>query len=183
MAQEGNTAAGEQDSSVIYVLDGERTSFAYGRVTAPNKIAIGLTDEGVYELYGDTAVWLVNHPDREDEPVCGIINDFMTGNKLFVLITPGTDPIVIDTVCTYKPGINAILDKAGNHTGTIKHEGTIVSPQGKTLLLNLQSVDELLAVFFFAYHYTPVRKQLQFSHFNTIQNSYINRHTLLYTKL
>jgi hypothetical protein len=174
-AQQANGNS-EQDTPAIYVLDGERTSFAYGRVTAFNKIAIGLTDEGVYVLRGDTAVWLVNHPARQDELVCRINNDFMTGNKLFVMVMPDARMTPVDTVCAFNPAAYMIFDKAGNVAGTIKSDGTLVSPQGKTLLLNLQSVDKLLAAFFFAYHYTPVRKQLKFSSINMIRNSYSNRY-------
>jgi hypothetical protein len=81
MAQEKNKDLGEQDVPVIYLFDGEHTSFAYGRVIASGKIAPGLTGEGIYELRGDTAIYLVSHPERQDEPVCKIIDDFMTGNN------------------------------------------------------------------------------------------------------
>jgi hypothetical protein len=175
-AQQENGNPDNQDTPAIYVLDGEQTSFAYGRTTTVNKIAIGLTDEGVYELRGDTAVWLVNHPARQDELVCRITNDFMTGNKLFVMVMPDARLTLVDTVCVYNPAAYTIFDKAGNVAGTIKTDGTLVSPQGKTLLLNLQSVDKLLAAFFFAYHYTPVRKQLKFSDITVIRNSYSNKY-------
>jgi hypothetical protein len=162
-AQTGNDGG---DAPVIYVLDGEHTSFAYGRVMTSNKIAIGLTREGTYELRGDTAVWLVDHPDRQDEPVCRIIDDFTTGNKLFVVVTPDEQMTPIDTLCACNPSAGTVLDRAGNVTAIFQTDGTLVSPQGKTLLLNLQSVDKLLAAFFFSCHYTPVRKQLKFSAMN-----------------
>lgn len=162
-AQTGNEGG---DAPVIYVLDGEHISFAYGRILALNRIAVGLTREGTYELRGDTAVWLVDHPDRSDEPVCRITDDFMTGNKLFVAVAPDEQMMPLDTLCAYDPIAGTVLDKAGNITGTVKADGTLVSPQGKALLLNLQSVDKLLAAFFFSCHYTPVRKQLKFSAMN-----------------
>jgi hypothetical protein len=151
-AQAGNEAG---DAPVIYVLDGEHTSFAYGRVMASNKIAIGLTREGTYELRGDTAVWLVDHPGRQDEPVCRIIDDFTTGNKLFVTVAPDEQMTPVDTLCAYNPSAGMVLDRAGNVTGTLQTDGTLVSPQGKALLLNLQNIDKLLAAFFFSCHYTP----------------------------
>jgi hypothetical protein len=159
-AQTGNDGG---DAPVIYVLDGEHTSFAYGRVIASNKIAIGLTREGTYELRDDMAVWLVDHPDRQDEPVCRIIDDFTTGNKLFVTVAPDEQMTPIDTLCACNPSAGTVLDRAGNVTGILQTDGSLVSPQGKTLLLNLQSVDKLLAAFFFSCHYTSVRKQLKFS--------------------
>jgi hypothetical protein len=165
-----------EDSPAIYIFDGEKTSFAYGRVMAPDKIAIGLTDEGIYELRGDTAIWLVNHPGRQDELLCRIIDDFMTGNKLFVSTMPDEQMTPLDTLCVYNQHGFMILDKAGNITGTITSDGTIVSMQGKTLLRNLQSVDRLLVAFFFACHYTPVKKQLKLSGRNTIRHFHSNRY-------
>jgi hypothetical protein len=165
------------DTADIYVRDGEHTSFAYGRAIAFNKIAVGLVEDGVYELRGDTAVWLVDHPFQQDKPVCRIINDFATGNKLFV--APYERRMRrVDTVCVYNPGSYTICDKAGNVTGIIEPAGgRIVSPQGKTLLLNLHRVDKLLAAFFFAHEYTQVRIQLKFSAINnTINNFYNYRH-------
>ncbi|MDR1595241.1 MAG: hypothetical protein LBS43_12285 [Prevotellaceae bacterium] len=158
-AQQENAAANEAGFPETFVMDGERTSFAYGRVKAYNKIAIGLADEGVYELRGDSAVWLVNHPVRQDEIICKIAGNF-TDNKLFVHVIPDESRTPIDTICVYSTNSSMIFDKAGNITGTIKTDGTVASSQGKTLLTNLHSVDKLLAAFFFVYHYTPIRKQL-----------------------
>jgi hypothetical protein len=167
MAQAENDApngTGGEDVPEIFVLDGEHTSFAYGRVTAANKIAVGLTDEGIYELRNDSAVWSVDNPGQQDELVCKIIDDFETGNKLFVRVMPDMYFMHADTLCAYNPAGEVILDKTGNFIGAVKSDGTVVSEQGKTLLMNLQSVDRLLVAFFFACHYTPVRKQLIFSY-------------------
>jgi hypothetical protein len=175
-AQQGNGNPDNRDTPLIYLLDGERTSFAYGRVMAADKIAVCLTDEGVYELRGDSAVWIVNHPGLQNELVCRIIDDFSTGYKLFVTVAPGERLTIVDTVCAYNPVDYTIFDRTGNVAATIKPEGTLVSPQGKTLLLNVQSIDRLLAAFFFAYHYSPVRKQLKFSSINTTHNYYSDRY-------
>lgn len=170
MAQQEN---GTQDVPEVFIFDGKNTSFAYGRAVAGNRIAVGLTDEGVYELRGDSAVWLVNHPDRDDEQVC-IIIDNRAGSKFFVSVIPDGHNTPVDTVCVYNPDTYTVFDVAGNITGNIKPDGTVASPQGHALLLNMQSVDKLLAAFFFAYHYTPVRKKLKFSAVPAIPNYCFN---------
>jgi hypothetical protein len=175
-AQIGSEVVAGQDSPATYLLDGERTSFAYGRAIAPNKIAIGLTVEGVYELRGDSAVWLVNHPQRQDECVCIITDDVATGNKLFVMTSPDRRQTPVDTICAYNLAANIVFDKAGKEIGTIQYDGRLVSPKGKDLLLNLQTVDKLMAAFFVAYHYTPVRKHLKFSYFDHPIRHYIYRY-------
>jgi hypothetical protein len=174
-AQEGSEVVVGQDTPATYLLDGERTSFAYGRVVTPNKIAIGLTDEGNYELRGDSAVWLVNHPQRQDERVCIITDDVATGNKLFVMTSPDKRQTPVDTICAYNVGAHIVFGKAGNIIGIIQSDGRLLSPQRKALLLNLQNVDKLLVAFFVAYHYTPVRKHLQFSYLNHVIRNHINR--------
>jgi hypothetical protein len=103
---------------------------------------------------------MINHPDRKDELICIIIND-PTGNKLFVSVTPDERRITIDTICRYDNTNHTVFDKAENIIGTIKPDGSIVSSQGKTLLVNLQSIDKLLAVFFSVDYYTLVRNVAQ----------------------
>jgi hypothetical protein len=174
-AQEGSEVVVEQDTPATYLLDGERTSFAYGRVVAPNKIAIGLTDEGIYELRGDSAVWLVKRPQQQDERLCIITDDVATGNKLFVITIPDKLQTPVDTVCAYNADTYTIFDKAGNIIGIIQSDGRLLSSQGKALLLDLHSVDKLMVAFFVAYHYTRVRKHLQFSYLNHAIRNYINR--------
>jgi hypothetical protein len=111
---------------------------------------------------------MINHPDRKDELICIIIND-PTGNKLFVSVTSDERRTPIDTVCRYNSSVYMIFDKAGNTTGTIKPDGTVASPQGNTLLLNLQNIDKHLAAFFFAGHYMRVRGQVKFTNIRSIR--------------
>ena len=62
-----------------FVIDGTNRSFAWGRHIAPDKIAIGLSDEGVYEIRNNNSIWLVNHPKRKDRQIIDITTDEQTG--------------------------------------------------------------------------------------------------------
>jgi hypothetical protein len=152
------------ENAKVYVLDGENTSFAYGRQIAPNKIAIGLTDEGVYELRGDTAIWLVEHPGRPDEQICSIASDMLTGNKLFLMgIFEEHERIIHDTAGMIEisdPDLSLIFDKAGESTAIIKPNGKIESVSGIPYLYTNGTIDRKLSAFFLLYHYLPRKKTI-----------------------
>jgi hypothetical protein len=148
------------ENAKVYVLDGENTSFAWGRIIAPNKIAIGLTDEGVYELRGDTAIWLVEHPGRPDVQICSIGKDRFTGNILFLSgMLNGPVRIIHDTICMGNMDLSVIFDKSGKSTATIKPNGKIESMSGIPYLYTNGTIDRKLSAFFLLYHYLPRKKQ------------------------
>jgi hypothetical protein len=153
------------ESSRIYVLDGENTAFAWGRQIAPDKIAIGLTDEGVFELRGDTAIWLVEHPGRPDEQICSIGADILSENKLFLFgIFNEHERMIHDTIGMIDPDSFLIFDKAGEPTATIKSDdknGTIDSMNGITYLHVKATTNRKLAAFFLLYHYLPQKKTIK----------------------
>jgi hypothetical protein len=143
----------------IYVLDGKNHSFAWGRHIAPDKIAIGLSDEGVYEIRGN-AIWLVEYPGVEDRQTVDIINDENTGNLLFAYYFPSSgldEQLPRRIIGGYDPLQQVIFDKEENPLANITSEGKIVSPQGDVYVqVNVKTCDKVLSAFFFLYHYLPL---------------------------
>jgi hypothetical protein len=151
--------------SEIYVLDGENTSFAYGRITAPNKIAIGLTDEGVFELRGDTAIWFVPSHSTSGQQVCKITNDMLFGNTVFLMGDFNNAASIPDTIGMYDNNLSIIKYKTGATAAIIKSllnsECSIESTVGvKYLYLKeINAFDKKLIAFFLLHHYLPRKFQ------------------------
>jgi hypothetical protein len=144
----------------IYVLDGKNHSFAWGRHIAPDKIAIGLSDEGVFEIRNDNAIWLTAFPESEDRQIADIINDGETGNLIFAYHFPDMERELSRVVIgSYDPSSQKISDKDGKLLATITQDGNIVSPQRETYLyVNVKNSDKRLCAFFFISHYLPLKK-------------------------
>jgi hypothetical protein len=142
----------------LYVLDGTNHSFAWGRHITPLKIAIGLGDEGVFEIRNNNAIWLVELPDTKDRQIADIVKDKTTGNMIFAhhFSSNGSDeeaPVRI--IGSYNVLKQTIFDERGEPLATIA-KGEIVSLQGKVCLhINTEASKELSA-FFFLYHYRPL---------------------------
>ena len=154
-------SASAQDNAEIYLLDGFNTSFAWGRHVSFDKIAVGLSNEGIYELRNDTIVMLVDFPGRPEERICKISTDFMSGNKVFEMqFFDGLQFVTADTLGIYDPERSAVLDKTGKKRGDVEPSGKILSPRKNVLLsFNARNVDPTLVAFFFLYHYTPRNKR------------------------
>jgi hypothetical protein len=144
----------------LFILDGEKTDFAYGRYLTPDRIAIGLSDEGVYELRGDTSIWLVEQPGSEDKLILTVRKEEETGHVLFLFALP--DGTVADSFGIYDPERNEIFDKAHEPIASVDvFNNRILSPQAETLLhVFLPAVDKRLAVFFFLYHCRPMKNNV-----------------------
>ena len=149
--------SGAQENAEMYILDGLNPSFAWGRHIASDKIAVGLSNEGIYELKNDTIIMSVDFPGRPDEPFCKISTDFLTGNKVFEIQSfNGERSVTVDTLGMYNPVGFTILDKTGKPRGRINPSGEIASPRNGTYLrFNADKVDQTLMVFFFLNHFTP----------------------------
>jgi hypothetical protein len=144
---------------VQYVLDGQNTSFAWGRQLAPTKIAVGLTDEGVYELRGDSAIWFVDYPDREDMPLCNIATDPVSGNIFFLLDRPqGPVRIIYDTLGITNHDGSLLMDKTGKPMAKLNANEHLESMTGIPYLLTAPTLDRKLLAFFLWYHYLPRKK-------------------------
>ncbi|MDR2057996.1 MAG: hypothetical protein LBP83_06910 [Dysgonamonadaceae bacterium] len=143
----------------MYILDGQKNYFAYGRYLTPNQIAIGLSDEGVYELRNDTAVWLISHPVIEETLLVTVREEEETGNLFFLFTLPnGT---VADTIGIYDSERNEIFDKVFEPLASVDiSNNCILSRQAETLLLvYFPAVNRRLAVFFFLHHCLPIKQQ------------------------
>ena len=146
-----------QENSDIYILDGTNTSFAWGRHVSFDKIAVGLGNEGVFELRGDTAVVFVDSSGKPDEQIFGISTDLMTGNKVFeIRHSLGGRFVTVDTLGRYSPELLYVFDRNGKTRGKIDPSGRIVSPKRKThIRFNPDNVDRTLIAFFFLHQYVP----------------------------
>ena len=162
----------------FFVIDGTNRSFAWGRHIAPDKIAIGLSDEGVYEIRNNNSIWLVNHPKRKDRQIVDITTDEQTGRLVFKYHTSappapmppvpasGETPIEIAkeemddplVVGCYNPSDQSIcLKNDKNPIAVIDKDGNIISPQNRTVYIsvNAKTSDKVLSAFFFLFHYYP----------------------------
>jgi hypothetical protein len=155
-AQSDNTLPSNEE---MYILDGQKNYFAFGRYVTPNQIAIGLSDEGKYELRNDTSVWLTSHPAREDILLITIREDAGSGNLLFLPARfKGEVP---DTIAIYDPEHGEIFTKDYRPLASVDvYANRILSPQTEPLLLvHFPAVNKRLAVFFFLYHCLPIKQQ------------------------
>jgi hypothetical protein len=143
----------------LYILDGNKTYFAFGRYLIPNQIAIGLTEEGVYELRNDTAVWLTSRPEGEDLFLITIREERESGNLFFLVALP--DGEVADPIGIYNPIRDEIFNNALEPVASVDIlNNRILSRQAEPLLLvHFPKVNKRLAVFFFLYHCLPLKQQ------------------------
>jgi len=158
-AQSANDLPANED---IYVLDGTNRSFAWGRHIAPDRIAIGLADEGVFEIRNNNAIWLVDSPVMEDMQIADITMDNTTGRLLFTFHIPAElkdHGLPVDTIGGYGLAKQEIYDKQYNESiATIfqldKNEyGSVVSRQGKLYAtINVKTSNKVLSAFFLLYH-------------------------------
>ena len=148
----------------IYVLDGTNRSFAWGIHVAPNKIAIGLTDEGVYEIRNNNAIWLIDSPFTEDRQVADITTDNQTGRLLFTYHIPEEyrfPDMPVDTIGGYNPANREIYDKEYNNPiASVSNDGTVVSAKDRKALVsvNAKTSDKVLSAFFVLHHCLPQKK-------------------------
>ena len=139
------------ENEEIYVLDGTNRSFVWGRHISLNKIAIGLTNEGVVELRSDNTFWIIGSPMVGDMQVAHIVNDNATGRVIFSLSS--------DTIGGFDPHKREIYDNNSKLLATINPKGEIYSTQGKMYVsVNPEAVDKNLAAFFLLYHYWPKQR-------------------------
>jgi hypothetical protein len=181
-AQTGNETGNVQDSPAIYIMDGENPSYVWGRQETGGKIVIGLTEEGFYELRGDSAIWHINHPRLGDFQVAHIVRDDETGANFIVMGAVMEKPkkpnipnipdnpdhpnnlgrpdientIEMDVIGIYSPENAEILDKNKETVAMIDRDDKVENSQGKTFLQfnsHVNPVDKNLIAFFFLYHY------------------------------
>jgi hypothetical protein len=176
--QDDNSKSKIQNSELpAYIFDGENPSHAWGSQETGGKIVIGLTDEGFYELQGDSAIWLMKHPRLGDCQLAHILRDDETGVNLIVIGVPAKTPdkpdkpdvsdaqdstdnqqdaFELDILGTCNPANSEILDKNNERVAVIDNEDKVLNSTGKTLLRfnpNVNPVDKKLIAFFLLYHY------------------------------
>jgi hypothetical protein len=155
-AQSGDALPANEE---MFILGGNEPYYGYGRYLAPNQIAIGLTDEGVYELRNDSVVWLVNQPRSEDRAILTVRDEEENELTFFLFTLPHGE--VADTVAIYDSVRGEIFRKNFSPIASVDLSiNRILSPQAEPLLLvHFPKVNKRLAVFFFLYHYLPLKQQ------------------------
>jgi hypothetical protein len=154
-----------QAYSQTYILDGKNTSFAYGRISDTNTIALGLSNEGVFELRGDTTIWFIPSNSATGQQVCKIVNDMFTGATLFLMGDYNTSELIRDTIGIYDNGLSSIKYKTGLTAAIIKplsgSECSIESPGGNKYLYikDINAFDKKLIAFFVLHHYLAGKLQ------------------------
>jgi len=151
-----------------YVLDGINRSFAWGRHIAPDKIAIGLVDEGVFEIRNNNAIWLVDSPVMADMQIADVTMDSETGRLLFTFHIPEEfkdHGLPIDTIGGYDLAKQEIYDKKYNEPiATIfqtnkKGYGDVISAKGELYAtINVKTSNKVLSAFFLLYHCLQYRQ-------------------------
>ena len=154
-----NNKAIAQES--LYIKDGQNTDFAWGRQIAFDKIAIGLSDEGIYELRNDTMIWVVGHPTIEDQPLRWVRKDEQGMKNEFIAWYPSiferhieSSPFIITG--TYEVNGNRITNDKGEHVASILPNGEVIAPDGNVYFrINYEKSNPVLTAFFFIFHYLP----------------------------
>ena len=155
-------ASGLLSNEYVYVLDGTNPSFAWGRHIAPDKIAIGLADEGVFEIRNNNSIWLIDSPAMEDTQIADITKNNETGRLLFTFHIPDEfkdHGLPIDTIGGYDLAKQDIYDKqyrepiANIFQTSEKGYGNVVSAQGELYAtINVKTSNKVLSAFFLLYH-------------------------------
>jgi hypothetical protein len=83
-AQTGGEVGSVEGVPAVYIVDGENGAYVWGSQAAGGKIVIGLTEEGFYELRGDSAIWHINHPRLGDYQVAHILHNNKTNISTIV---------------------------------------------------------------------------------------------------
>ena len=145
----------QSDDYPVYIMDGENTSFAWGRQISQNKIAIGLSEEGIYELRG-SAICLVAHPAMPDRELAHFKRDEISNNTLFILGNSDEAREDFPAFGAYNPDSDEFFNASDELIGRLNPSGEIVRPSGSCFLRfnpDKNKPDKILTAFFLLYHY------------------------------
>ena len=155
-------AQAQTDEYSVFITDGKNASFGWGRQISYDKIAVGLSDEGLYQLR-DSSIWLVSHPDREDARIAYFKQDENLDKIIFIIANAAEEHEKFFTFGAYDPITDELFDKNNELLGKINKSGEITAPNGQCYLrfnFTENKPDKSLTVFFVLYHYLQLQKKL-----------------------